>query len=166
MGLSNKISCEAGSFSCCHLNPHRCFQSEALRVYFPAPEPWVAPFVLLPRCSFQFISMRLWDLPVHKPQPCLVLKLLPCHESSPPSSPSLPLLPVWVNVSSLTPWLLDFHTVRFSVSFACLFVFVFLLLNLLLSFWLCKEAQCVYLCLHLGQKLANHLFNVPLNLVC
>ena len=24
--------------------------------------------------------------------------------------------------------------------------------KLLLSFWLCMEAQCVYLCLHLGQK--------------
>ena len=26
VGLSNKLSCEAGSFSCCCLNPHRCFQ--------------------------------------------------------------------------------------------------------------------------------------------
>ena len=28
MGLSSKLSCEAGSFSHCSLNPHRCFQSE------------------------------------------------------------------------------------------------------------------------------------------
>ena len=34
MGLSNKLSCEAGSFSR-HLNPHRCYQSEVLRLYFP-----------------------------------------------------------------------------------------------------------------------------------
>ena len=27
VGLSNELSCEAGSFSYCHLNPHRCFQS-------------------------------------------------------------------------------------------------------------------------------------------
>ena len=55
---------------------------------------------------------------------------------------------VWVNVSSLTPWLLDFHTVRFSVSSGCFFVF-----KLLLSFfWLCEEAQCIYLLLHLGWK--------------
>ena len=26
-GLSNELSCEAGSFSCCGLKPHRCFQS-------------------------------------------------------------------------------------------------------------------------------------------
>ena len=35
-----------------------------------------------------------------------------------------PLLPVWMNVSSLTSWLLDFHTVQFSVSSGC-----FLFLN-------------------------------------
>ena len=69
-----------------------------------------------------------------------VLQLLPCHESSPPSCPSPPLLLVWMNVSSLTPWLSDFHTVQFSVSAGC-----FLFLNLLFFFWLCEEAQCVYL---------------------
>ena len=62
--------------------------------------------------------------------------------------PSPLLLPVWMNVSSLTPWLLDFHTVQFSVSSGCISF-----LNLLLSFfWLCKDAHCVYLRLHLGQK--------------
>ena len=34
MGLSNEVSWEAGSFSCC-CNPHRFFQSEVLRLYFP-----------------------------------------------------------------------------------------------------------------------------------
>ena len=53
-----------------------------------------------------------------------------------------------MNVSSLTPWLPYFHTVQFSVSYG-----YFLFLNLLLSFfWLCEEAQYVYLHLHLGQK--------------
>ena len=33
-----------------------------------------------------------------------------------PCCPSLSLLPVWMNVSSLSPWLLDFREVRFSVS--------------------------------------------------
>ena len=27
VGVSKELSCEAGSFSCCCLNPHRCFQS-------------------------------------------------------------------------------------------------------------------------------------------
>ena len=65
-----------------------------------------------------------------------------------PSCLSPPLLPVWMNVSSLTPWLLDFHTVRFSDSSG-----YFLLLNMLLSFfWLCEEAKYIYLCIHLGWK--------------
>ena len=138
MGLSNKFPCEAGSFSCCH-SPHRCFQSEILRLYFPALEPWVVPSVLLPSCSSQFICTRMCYCPV--PQ------TLPGHESSSPRCPSLPLLQVWMNVSSLISWLLDFHIVRFSGSSGC-----FLFLNLLLSFWLCEEVQCVYLCLHLGWK--------------
>ena len=58
------------------------------------------------------------------------------------------------NVSSLTPWLLDFHKVQFPVSSGC-----FLFLYLSLSFyWLCEEAQCVYLCLHLGRKCACFFF--------
>ena len=68
---------------------------------------------------------------------------------SPPAEalPALVLLLVWMNDSSLTPWLSDFHTVQFSVNYGC-----FPFLNLLLTFfWLCKEAQCVYLHLHLGQ---------------
>ena len=80
--------------------------------------------------------------------PTTVLQLLPCCKSSPPGCPFPPLLPVWMNVCSLSPQLLDFHTVLFSVGSGC-----FLFLNLLLSLcWLCEEARCVYLCLHIGQK--------------
>ena len=42
--------------------------------------------------------------------PTQVIELLPCHESSPPGCPSPPLLLVWMNISSLTPWLSDFYT--------------------------------------------------------
>ena len=84
VGLSNKLSCEAGSFSHCHLNPHRCFQSEALRLYFHTLELWVSWLVWLPSCSSQFIYTRMWDCPICQP--------LPCCESSQPSCPSPPLL--------------------------------------------------------------------------
>ena len=50
-------------------------------------------------------------------------------ESSPSCCLSLPFLPVWMNVSSLTLWLSDFDTVRFSVSSGC-----FLFLNCCPSF--------------------------------
>ena len=50
MDLSNELSCEAGSIF--HfLDPHRSFQSEALRLHFPAVEPWLhglTPWLFLP----------------------------------------------------------------------------------------------------------------------
>ena len=93
----------------------------------------------LPSCSSRFICMQIWN---HRSSShCLAVHLL--H----PSCPSLPLLPVWVNVSFLTPWLSDVHTVRFSGSSV-----YFLFLNLLSFFWFCKEALCIYLSLHLGWK--------------
>ena len=79
--------------------------------------------VSLPSCSFWFICMQVWD---HR-----VLQLLPCCQYSPPWLLALPLLPVWLNVSSLTPWLLDFHTVQFSGSSGYFFLFKFVLLLLL-----------------------------------
>ena len=96
---------------------------------------------LLPCWPAAALPTLLHNLPPH-----WVHQLPPCHESSPPGCTSLPLLPVWMNASSLPPWLSDFHTVRFSVSSGCS---LFLKLSF---FWLCEEAQCVYLCLHLGWK--------------
>ena len=82
------------------------------------------------------LSAQMWDHLVCQPPPC-------CE-----SSPSLLL--VWMNVSSLTAWLPDFHTVRFSVcSVRCYGYFLFW--NLL-SFWLCDEAKCFYLRLCVGWK--------------
>ena len=74
MGLSNELSSEAGSFSCC-LNPHRISQSKDLRLYFPTLEPWVVWSLSLPSCSSQFICRQMWDCPLHQ--------LPPCCESSP-----------------------------------------------------------------------------------
>ena len=55
-----------------------------------------------------------------------------------PGCPSLPLLPVWMNVSSFTPWLLDFHTVQFSGSSG-----YFLFLNLCCPSFDCMRWQSV-----------------------
>ena len=54
--------------------------------------------------------------------PSLPVAALLCVLSTPAAH--LPLLPVWMNVSSLTPWMSDFHTVWFYGSSGC-----FLLLN-------------------------------------
>ena len=140
--------------------PPEVFLIRGLRIYFSVLEPWVAGSVSLASCSSQFICTQMWDCPVCNLLPHWVLHLPACCKSSLSGCPSLPLLPVWINVSSLTPWLPDFHTVQFSVSSGC-----FLRLNLFLSFfWLCKETQCVYLCLHLGWK-SQFLFSQDTNLI-
>ena len=145
VGLSNKLSCEAGSFSQCH-NPHGFFQSEFLRLYFPAKKPWVVWSVSLPSCSSWFIHTQMWDHLVTS-RHCSAYPLCP-------SCLSPPLLLVWMNVSSLTPWLSDFHTVQLSSSSGYV-----LFLNLFLSFfWLCEEARCIYLRLHVGQKSISGIF--------
>ena len=116
MGLSSELSCESGSFSCCRLNPPQVFSVRGLRLYFPELEPWVVGLSRSPVVPPGLSAHKCGDCPVPKP--------LPLRDSSPQGCPSPPLLPVWVSVSSLTPWLSDFHTVRFSVSSAC-----FLFLN-------------------------------------
>ena len=137
VGLSSGLLCEAGSFSRC-LNPHRCFQSEVWGFISPL-EPWV---VGLSHSPFVPPGLSARECGTPGPPAATLLRVLSAQLpiSTPPAA--------WVSVSSSAPWLSDFHTVQFSVSYGC-----FLFLNLLLSFfWLCKEVQCVYLCLHLGQK--------------
>ena len=86
--------------------------------------------------------------------PTLVLQPPSCGESSLPGCTSPLLLRIWMNGSSLAPWLLDFHIVQFSDSSGC-----FLFLSVLLYFfWLYKEPQCVHLPLHLGQKSCHWYF--------
>ena len=80
---------------------------------FPCAGALACRSVLLPSCASRFICTRTWDHRLYNPPPCCV------HQPPPFCESSLPLLPVWRNVSSLTPWFSDFHTVRFSVSSGC-----------------------------------------------
>ena len=84
-------------------------------------EVCLTPQVFLP--VYLCVNVGLWGLLAaawsalfHNPPPHWVRQPPPCRECSLPGCPSPPLLPVWMNVSSLSPWLSDFHTVRFSVS--------------------------------------------------
>ena len=70
-----------------------------------------------------FYSPHMNVGPLILPLP-LCATLCPLH----PDCPSLPLLPIWMNVSSLIPWLSDFHTVRFCGSSGYFFVFKFVIL--------------------------------------
>ena len=97
LGVSSAVATPTGFYS-----------QRFLKLSFPTLEPLVAQSILLPSCSSPFICTQIWDHPV--------CHLMPCQESCPPSCPSQPFLLVWMNVSSLTPWLSDFHTVWFSGS--------------------------------------------------
>ena len=129
MGLSNALSSEAGSLSCC-CNPHRFLQPEVLRLYFPCWNP------------------DLCDLS--------------CSPVVPPGSSASKCGTTW---SSL-PWLPNsapptclgecffFNCLVVGLPHSLIFLAVMVtFFKLLFSFfWLCEEAKCLYLCLHLGQK--------------
>ena len=112
---------------------------------------------LFPSCSSPFTHKQMWD--PHSASHWLTRSASYCLAMSPlrPGCPSPLLLWFWMHVSSLTPWLLDFHTVQFSDSSGCS-----LFLNLLSSFfWLCQEAKCIYLRLHLDWNSGpNKLFDI------
>ena len=71
MCLSNDLSHEAGSFSCCSPNPHRCFHSEVCGFISPC---WI-PGLLGLLCSppfVQFMCEQMWGcgvLPTALPAP-------------------------------------------------------------------------------------------------
>ena len=125
--------------------PPQVFSLRGLRLYFPALEPWVLWSASLPRCSSPFIYAQMWGrglgllavaLPapfVSQSTPSLVLPATLC-----PGYWSPPLLQVWMNVSSLSPWLLDFHVVQFSVSSGC-----FLFLNCFCASFGCVRRRSV-----------------------
>ena len=117
MDLPKELSCEAGSFSH-HLNSHTFFHS-GFKALFPCAGTLGCAICLTP----ELFLLQMWD--------CLLCQPPPCCESSPPSCLSPPLLPVWMNVSPLNPWLLDFITVQFPVSSGCFFVFKFVVILLL-----------------------------------
>ena len=147
MGLSNKLFCEAGSFSG-HHNPHRFFQSDFEALFHHTGTLCCGSLSHSPVVPSSLSTCKCGT--TQSASHCLARSpLCPC-------CPSLSLLPVWVNVSSLTSWLSDFHTVWFSGSSG-----YFLFLNLLLSFFLfCKETKFIYLCLHLVLKSLNKAFSL------
>ena len=123
------------------------FQSEVLRLYSPTLEPLCgvsrSPLVLPGLSGLKCGTTRSASCHLAQSSSCCLARsllhpaghLCPSYQSG------------WMFLL-LTPWLSDFHTVQLSVSSGC-----FLFLNLVLSFfWLFKEAQYVYLCLHLGWK--------------
>ena len=84
--------------------------------------------------------------PLHNPPPRWIRQPLPCCKSS------LPQLPVSVPPTGLGECFF-FISLVVGLPYTSIFCqfWLFFVFKLLLSFfWLCKEAQCVYLCLHLS----------------
>ena len=131
MGLANALSCEAGSLSCCVPNPHGLFQSEVCLGYVVCFTPRRLSGLSVRECGAAGSASGQTACPV---PPTLHQSRSRHGHASPvcPGCPSPPLLPVWMNVI--------FYFL--GVGFPCRSIFC--------QFWLCDEAQCVYLCLHLG----------------
>ena len=105
----------------CHPRPHWFLQAEVMGTYLPGTLSWVVwSGAGIPRSR---------GIPPNFHPRHMDVRLL----HSTPLHMSLPLLPVWMNVASLNPWLSDFHTAWFSndsewflfcslVSFFCSYV--------------------------------------------
>ena len=107
----------------------------------------------LPASTLWGVLAAAWPAPFHNPPPHWVCQLPPCRESS------LPRLPISAPPTGLDECFFISLVVRLPDSsiFCQFWFFVF---KLLLSFWLCEEAQCVYLCLHLGRNSEFVIFNL------
>ena len=136
------------------------FSISSLRLYFPTLETWASRSASLPTSLFlpvylctnvgpQGLLAAAWHV-------CSTIRHLagsasPCLAESPlcpgcPSPPSPPTSLVgcffFISLVVGLPYSLIF----------CQFWLFFVFKLLLSSFWLCEEAQCVYLRLHLGRK--------------
>ena len=124
-GSPQELSCKVGSFSRC-LNSHR-FWGFISPHWNPGLHGLSCSLIVPPALSAHKCGTT-WSSNC-----CLAMCPL-C-----PSCLSPSLLPVWMNVSSLTPCWTLYSSIFWQFCF-------FLFLNLLLSsFWLCNEAKCIYL---------------------
>ena len=127
MGLSNDLSCEAGSLLLLP-QPPGALSIRGLRLYFPALEPWVLGLLHSPP-FVQFICARTWGPWVCQWSDCLPRS---SHSHTPPVSvlpqqhkSSLPRLPISASPTGLDECLFfislvsDFLAVQFSVSSGC-----------------------------------------------
>ena len=141
MGLSNNLSCEAGSFSCCHLNPHGLFQSE-VEALFPRAGALGCVVCVAPQLL----------LHTNVGPPGLPASALP----GPPAVALTRVLSTQLPVSAPPTSLGEcgfFISLVVGLPYSLIFCQFWLFFVFKLSFlWLCEEAQCVYLRLHLGRK--------------
>ena len=169
MGLSNNLSCEAGSLSCCHPNPHGCFQSEVWGFISPALEPWVRGLLRSPavrpglsmcECGAAGSATCCSACPAlrHSESGPLSLSVHECgatgSSSGQTACPFRPTLRQSRSRHGHASPLRPGARLRPSYQSGCMFLFYLLGVGLpcrsiFCQFWLCEEAQCVYLRRHL-----------------
>ena len=171
MGLSNELSCDAGSFFRCRLKTQGVFNQwfEALFPHAGALElrslfrsAFVPPVLSARECgtagsaSHHLAGSSSSSLPdscsLDHPAPQSTTSLVP------PATILPGVLSTKLRISS-PPTRLDecfcFISLVVGLPYSLIFCqfWLFFVIKLLLSFfWLCKEARCVYLHLHLGWK--------------
>ena len=113
------------------------------------------PFLLVYLCAnvgLLGLLAAAWPAPLHNPPPRWVHQPLPCCKSS------LPQLPVSAPPTSLHECFF-FNSLVVRLPYSLIFWLFFVFKLFLSFFWLCEEAQCVYLHLHLGRKPCPGFFN-------
>ena len=145
------------------------FSISGLSLYFPSLEPWGVWSVSLPLCSSWFIWAQMWSTgsASHRlagSASCSLLTSCSLAHPAPQSTTSLgppATVLTWVLSAQLRvstpPTGLDecffFNSLVVGLPYSSIFCqfWLFFVFKLLSFFWLCKKAQCVYLCLHLGR---------------
>ena len=146
MGLSNELSFEAGRFSH-HRNPHRFFQSEVLRLYFPALEPYIAWSVLLPSYSSWLISIKCGT--------ACCGPLLPRQESS------LPWLPICAIPTSVNEYSF-FNSLVVRLPHSSIFWWLVFAFKSVVVLLLVVQGSTMYLPTpHLGQEVVEFFLSSP-----
>ena len=137
--------------------PPQVFSVSGLRLYFPMLEPWVPWSVTWSTSCCLASQLQLC-------QPCSTMRHLAgsasCHLAESRLCPAALLRP-----SCRSGWMFLLKLLGCRTSYNLIFCqfWLFFVFKLLLSFfWLCEEAQCVYLRLHLGQK-SNILISMMVN---
>ena len=103
-----------------------------------------------PATTLSGVLAAAWPAPFHNPPPHWVHQPPPCCKFSPSQLPD-----------SAPPTGLDecffFISLVVGLPYSSIFCqfWLFFVFKLLSFFWLCEEAQCVYLHLHLGRKTQN-----------
>ena len=171
MGLSNELSCDAGSLSRCRLNPQGVF-NQRFEALFPCAgalglcslfrSPFIPPGSSAWKCGTTGSTSHHLEGSASCSLPASCRLACSSQESAASLGQPVTILPRVLSgqlcVSAPPTHLVEcvfFNSLVVRLpcsSIFCQFWLFFVFKLLFYFFWLCEEAQCVYLCLHLISK--------------